>query len=45
MEKQKCNLCRKEKPLKEFRVRNTSKKKKNKICRYCEHQRDSKLWL
>jgi hypothetical protein len=43
MEKRKCDLCGVEKPITEFRLNSTKKKKT--ICRKCESQRGSELWL
>jgi hypothetical protein len=46
MEKRKCDLCRQEKSIKEFRlISNNTKREKNTICRKCESHRGSELWL
>ena len=45
MEKKRCDLCREEKSIEEFRITSNENKDQIKICRACEVHRDSELWL
>lgn len=45
MEKLRCDLCREEKLISEFRLTKNRTRHKNKICRKCESQRGSELWI